>query len=124
MKTWQREKSKARRYYYAPIRIVNVATMIADLRTMDFDKRAEAIDTLKDCSRLILDDLGAEYKTDFSDDVIYNIVENRFSCCLYTSFTSNFQLHDLPYNARVISRIKGIIGNNGIHQTKKTDRRI
>lgn len=106
-------------YFYRPIVVVNVADFMRSVRDKSFQQRAELVEHLQECQRLILDDLGAEYKTDYSDSIIYSIVEARYSNELYTGFTSNYQIKDLPYNegeaARIVSRIRGIVGTNGKH---------
>lgn len=72
---------------------------------------------------LILDDLGAEKRSDYSDDFLMRLVEYRYSNDLYTGFTSNLSLGNLPYDSRIISRIAGIVGKNK-HEIKGKDRRI
>ena len=110
-------------YFYRPIQVINVADFMHAIRNKSFQQRGDLVEQLQECQRLILDDLAAEYKTDYSESIIYNIVEARYSNELYTGFTSNYQIKDLPYNegeaARIISRIRGIVGANGKHVTGK-----
>ena len=62
--------------------------------------------------RLIIDDIAAEKRSDYSNDFLMRLVEYRYSNNLYTGFTSNLAIGKLPYEARIVSRIAGIVGNN------------
>lgn len=73
--------------------------------------------------RLIIDDIGAEKRSDYSDDFLMRLVEYRYSNDLYTGFTSNISIGSLPYDARIVSRIVGMVGKNKFQLIGK-DRRI
>lgn len=51
--------------------------------------RAQFIDSLRNFSLLVLDDLGAERQTDFVQEQIYNIIEARYRSGLPLIITSN-----------------------------------
>jgi len=51
------------------------------------------------------------------------LVEFRYSNDLYTGFTSNISIGKLPYDARIVSRIAGIVSDNKFEILGK-DRRI
>ncbi len=77
------------------------------------------------CDLLILDDLGAEFSTQFTVAEIYNIINTRMAKELPTIISSNVKLEELEkrYSNRVTSRIIGtytmlnFIGND-IRQIK------
>lgn len=59
-----------------------------------------------DCDLLILDDLGAEFSTNFSVSVIYNIINSRLVEGKPTIISSNLTAKELEarYSPRVVSR--------------------
>ncbi|MCH5192727.1 MAG: ATP-binding protein [Oscillospiraceae bacterium] len=56
---------------------------------------------------LILDDLGSEFRTSFSEPAIYNIINSRINLGLPTIISSNLSTAELQknYNDRIISRL-------------------
>lgn len=64
---------------------------------------------LIECDLLILDDLGAEFSTQFTVSVIYNIINSRLLSGLPTIISSNLSLPELEarYTSRITSRIVG-----------------
>lgn len=56
---------------------------------------------------LILDDLGSEFRTSFSESAIYNIINSRINLGLPTIISSNLSTSELQknYNDRIISRL-------------------
>lgn len=58
---------------------------------------------------LVLDDLGTEYKNQFSEACLYNIVNTRILKKKATIISTNFSFEDLErdYNQRVTSRLAG-----------------
>lgn len=103
--------------------IVNVPLMMQDMQGMRFDERKSITEEMMDTPLLILDDIGTERQTDYTEMIIHSIVEHRYASKLYTGFTSNLKLNELYYDGRIISRIKGIVGNNFGVLTGK-DRRV
>ena len=94
--------------------VVNVPKLMASFQKMTIQDRRQAVDDLIDVNWLILDDLGAEYRSEYNEQFIYDIVDGRYVKELYTGFISNIPLgKGLPYDIRIISRIRGIVGNNG-----------
>ncbi|MBQ8965346.1 ATP-binding protein [Ruminococcus sp.] len=74
---------------------------------------------------LILDDLGAEFKTTFTESVIYEIINERLNNRKPTIISSNLSSNELyqKYNERIVSRIVGnfiphIFVGNDIRQIK------
>ena len=87
------------------------------------DNRGEKEDSLMNKKKLIIDDLAAEKRSDYTDDLLMRLVEHRYSNALYTGFTSNISMGKLPYDARIVSRIVGIVGKNKFEIIGK-DRRV
>jgi len=108
----------------------NFATLCDELRNTQFESfngieksRTEKEEAIIKTKYLILDDLGSEKRSDYSDDFLIRLVEFRYSNDLYTGFTSNISIGKLPYDARIVSRIAGIVSDNKFEILGK-DRRI
>lgn len=104
-------------------KIINMAEFAGGLRSELFENRNEMIFNIKEFILLIIDDLGSENQSDFSNDVLFQILNFRYEQMLWTGFTSNYPIGKLPYETRIISRVIGIINNNKHHLDIK-DRRI
>lgn len=78
-----------------------------------FGRSNEADGTTEDkllcCDLLILDDLGAEFSTQFTVAEIYNIINSRLAASLPTIINSNVPIEELEkrYQSRITSRIIG-----------------
>ena len=96
---------------------------------------SNTLEVVTGCDLLIIDDLGAEFKTSFTEAALYNILNTRINSGKPTLISTNLSSPDLKklYNERIISRIYGIfksvtfIGNDlrqswkngGIHNGNK-----
>lgn len=73
--------------------------------------RAEGntLDSLIKCDLLILDDLGSEFRTQFTEAVLYELLNARINSKLPTIISTNMSMNELnnTYNERLISRITG-----------------
>ncbi len=107
----------------AAIQIVNIVDLSRDLRTRSFEARDELVDDLKEMPFLVLNDLGAEYSTDYTEAILYEVIEARYRNERYTGFASNHSISELPYDDRIKSRIVGLVGNN-IARLEGKDRRV
>lgn len=78
------------------------------------------LDDVLNCDLLILDDLGAEFITSFSQALIYNIINTRLLSAKPTIISTNLSIEELTerYTPRVTSRI---IGCYTIKQFKGSD---
>lgn len=103
--------------------IINWAVQCAEFRSTNYENRDELINSMINCKWLIIDDVGSEIKTDFSDDILFRVLNERYEGMKYTCFTSNLSIGELPYDGRIVSRIVGIVGDNKFKTTGK-DRRI
>ena len=117
------EEEKTPNMIFDKLYVRNWAIFCSQLRYSAFDKREPIIKDLISVDRLIIDDIGSEVKTDFSDDILFQILNERYEWERYTGFTSNHNIADLDYDGRIISRIAGIVCDNKFQLTGK-DRRI
>ena len=64
---------------------------------------------LIDCDLLILDDLGTEFQTSFSNATIYNIINSRIMYQKPTIISTNLSVKEIQaaYSKRLVSRIMG-----------------
>lgn len=64
---------------------------------------------LIDCDLLILDDLGTEFSTSFSNATIYNLINSRIMSEKPTIISTNLSIRELEknYSERFVSRIMG-----------------
>lgn len=88
-----------------------VQNLLQKLEKEHFSYSAETPlqDDVFGCDLLILDDLGAEFITSFSQALIYNIINTRLLAGRPTVISTNLSLEDLAerYTPRVASRIMG-----------------
>ena len=70
---------------------------------------------LLDCDLLIIDDLGAEFRTSFTESVLYNIINTRINRSLPTIVSMNMTIDELKnrYNERISSRLTGVFTSIG-----------
>ena len=71
---------------------------------------------------LILDDLGAEKNSEFTNEVLYHIVNQRYNDSkgiIVTSNKSAGELIDAGISSRMISRIQAMADKNLFHLTKQ-----
>jgi len=104
------------------IRLVSVPSLVMDYRNVPFTDK-EALIKRYSSGLVIFDDIGAEYQSEFSQEFILSIIDNRWNANVWTGFTSNLSIDELPYGDRVKSRIAGIARNN-IHQFDGKDKRL
>jgi len=73
-------------------------------------KGYEVLSSLLDCDLLILDDLGAEFQTQFTTSTIYNIINTRIIRELPTIINTNLTFKELEdvYSPRILSRLNSV----------------
>lgn len=71
------------------------------------NSETDTLQILLNTDLLILDDLGSEFKTNFSEATLYNIINSRINLGLPTIISSNLSVDELQknYNERIISRL-------------------
>ena len=69
----------------------------------------EKIKQICECRLLIIDDIGAEWggKLDWTSTVMSHLIDYRDKQILTTIYTSNYDLHHLPGDDRMVDRIIG-----------------
>lgn len=69
----------------------------------------DTLSLLIDCELLILDDLGSEFQTSFTESVLYDIVNSRLNLDRPTIISTNLSIGEFNsrYNERIVSRITG-----------------
>ena len=86
-------------------------TLLETLERERFRRGEEnySLDFVLDCDLLILDDLGAEFSTNFSVSAIYNIINSRLIEGKPTIISSNLTAKEIEsrYSPRILSRILG-----------------
>ncbi|MBR3767685.1 MAG: ATP-binding protein [Clostridia bacterium] len=62
-----------------------------------------------ECDLLVIDDLGAEFFTQFTNAALYNIINTRINMCLPTIISTNLTLSEIEniYSTRISSRLIG-----------------
>ncbi|MBR3594517.1 MAG: ATP-binding protein [Clostridia bacterium] len=77
--------------------------------TFSYSGSTDVSDSILGCELLIIDDLGSEMSTSFSQSCIYNIINTRMMRGLSTIISTNLTLEEIEkqYTARVASRIIG-----------------
>jgi len=107
---------------YSEIGIVNVPELAMSYRNASF---ADKEFIIKEYSKgmYIFDDIGAEFQSEFSQEFILMILEKRWSRNVWTGFTSNLGIGQLPYSDRIKSRIAGMVGEN-VHEIIGKDQRL
>lgn len=100
----------------------NVPELMIGYRGEPFESKGWFIERL--CKgNLIFDDIGAEYQSEFTQELLLAVLDARWNKALWTGFTSNLSIGNLPYGDRVKSRIAGIVGDN-IYKLDGKDRRL
>ena len=102
--------------------VVNVPAIMIEYRGSAFGDKTSLVDGLSRYN-IIFDDMGAEYQSEFTQEFIHAILDARWDKKLWTSFTSNLKIGELPYGDRVKSRILGMVGEN-LHKLGGKDRRL
>lgn len=98
--------SQGKYVIYSPVQdMVNV------FNNQQFTKKDPEADTDSDrfseCDLLIIDDLGTEFRTQFSDSVLYSVINNRINMKKPIIINTNYDLEDLSgiYHDRLVSRL-------------------
>ncbi|MBE6794779.1 MAG: AAA family ATPase [Ruminococcaceae bacterium] len=75
----------------------------------DYQQEEELLSTLSDCDLLIIDDLGTEFSTNYTNTQIYNIFNNRILRSKPVIINTNLTIKELEsaYTQRFVSRIMG-----------------
>ena len=72
-------------------------------------EEGNTLDTIINADLVILDDLGSEFQTSFTESAVYDIINSRINLCKPTIVSTNLSQSELSskYNERIISRLTG-----------------
>ncbi|MFT3950806.1 MAG: ATP-binding protein [Oscillospiraceae bacterium] len=89
----------------------SVQNFLRDIENSHFGRSDNnTLELLLSCDLLIIDDLGAEFCTSFSQSALYNLLNTRINEGKPTIVSTNLNLEELSgiYNERMISRLTGM----------------
>ena len=94
--------------YYPAQALIDCFERVRFSRTAD-EADQEAVREILTCDLLVLDDLGAEFSTAFSQSVLYQVINDRMVEGRSTIISTNLELSGLSktYNERILSRLIG-----------------
>ncbi len=85
--------------------------LLSNLENEKFGRSPQsgAEQSMQDCDLLIIDDLGAEFSTQFTVSAVYNIINTRLITSKPTIISTNMSIEEIEdrYSQRVASRILG-----------------
>ena len=92
-----------------PVLVTNFARLTNTIQGL-FEGKQEYIDSLNRFTLLVIDDLGAERKSEFMQEMVFNIVDSRYRAGLPMIVTTNLDLSEITNpkdigNARIYDRI-------------------
>lgn len=95
-----------------PVKVTNFSTIHNEIMGK-FEDRQQYIDRMIDFPLLIIDDLAAEGKTEFMQQIVYNIIESRDQSGKPLIVTTNLTREELLHpadvnNQRIFSRLLGM----------------
>ena len=99
-----------RGYYVVYVSAPSILSQLDRLHfNYKYDEEQRLIDTLLNCDLLIIDDLGTEFSTNYTQSAIYNIFNNRLLARKPVIINTNLTIHELEseYSQRFVSRIMG-----------------
>ncbi len=94
---------------------VSAPNILSRLETKQFGgrsfERVEDEQLLQECDLLIIDDLGTEFVTKFTQAAIYNIINTRLNSSRPVIISTNLTTKELEdvYGSRMVSRVVGML---------------
>ena len=72
-------------------------------------KEGDTLNSIISCDLLILDDLGSEFQTSFTETALYDIINSRINLLKPTIISTNLSRAEITqkYNERIVSRLTG-----------------
>ena len=90
-------------------RFVNVADLIDIIQSADKDSPEEykrnPLKLLQECVFLVVDDLGQRTNSEWLEDILYKLFDERMRNDRVTVVTSNLSIDSLPYDDRIADRL-------------------
>jgi len=92
-----------------PVLVTNFARLTNTIQGM-FEGKQTYIDSLNRFQLLVIDDLGAERKSEFMQEMVYNIIDSRYRSGLPLIITTNLTIEEIKKpndigNTRIYDRI-------------------
>ena len=92
-----------------PVLVTNFARLTNTIQGK-FEGKQEYIDSLNQFQLLVIDDLGAERKSEYMQEIVYNIIDSRYRAGLPFIITTNMTIEEIKTptdigNARIYDRI-------------------
>ena len=92
-----------------PVMVTNFARL-TNIIQESFEDRQKYIDSLNDFKLLVIDDLGAERKSEYMQEMVFNIVDSRYRAGLPFIITTNLTISEIKEptdigNSRIYDRI-------------------
>ena len=112
-----------------PVKFGNVTTLLSEVKS-SYDKQAteseaEVINALSRVRLLIIDDLGKEKATEWSNNIIYTVINNRYENYKPTIVTTNLTIKELEQTigeatvSRLIEMCDGVKVNGEDYRKNK-----
>lgn len=90
---------------YIQAQFVSAADLIP-IHTGEYKRSKVTTDTLMDVPLLVIDDLGKENNgVEWTEDILYIILDERMANRRVTIITSNYKVEELKYDSRITDRI-------------------
>lgn len=89
------------------VKFATMVDVLAEVKNgFNQESNSNLIETLTNIEVLIIDDIGTERLTGWSNEVIYQLINTRMTNKLVTMFTSNGFFKELRHDERIVSRIE------------------
>jgi DNA replication protein DnaC len=94
------------------VKFVNFGKMMDGLKANKFENLDYVLREVSTCQNLFLDDIGTEGNKAYTEETLFKILDTRLfartrdGSPFRTFFTSNYMIADLPYNERMLRRIR------------------
>jgi DNA replication protein DnaC len=106
------------------IKTTKLVKQIQETKSKDSTlKESTVLNNLKKCDLLVLDDLGTESLTEKTEEIIFNVLDDRYNDSKATIITSNLTLGELKtrYHTRIFSRILEMTHDRRINLNNEKD---
>ncbi len=87
----------------------SIANIVADFEAVKFNKENRNLDKYDSCDLLIIDDLGTEMVTQFTESVVYTLINNRINMRKPMIVSTNIDADRINemYSQSIVSRLSG-----------------
>lgn len=90
--------------YHGSVKFINVLDFL-ELTKKGFDGQDEDVNAIYQAGLLVIDDLGVQASKEWTDTVLYRLINERYIDRLPTIYTSNVPIDYLKVNERIRRRI-------------------